>query len=209
MKPSTLAALAALASLCSTILPSTLAAQVPVSLSGTVQRLATPGCDPNATHGIQCSDVLLTGAGVDLTALEGRVVALSGSLDLASGCPSIAVTEAVPASVRTAHFALRGTRLGQSVTFTTIAPAGSIVAHIFGCSRGFLPLGPLGSVLIGVQDAVFVGTGISFGLDLRTERIPNDPSLVDVEIYYQFGYVSITTGFEAGFLNVGCFRIRE
>jgi hypothetical protein len=204
MKQLTLAALAALS-----FLSSPLFAQVPVSLSGTVQRLTAPGCDPNATHGIQCSDVVLTGAGVDLTAFEGRIAALSGTLDLSSGCPSIAVTEAVPASVRTAHFALRGTRLGQSVTFTTIAPAGSIVAHIFGCSRGFLPLGPLGSVLIGVQDAVFVGTGISFGLDLRTERIPNDPSLVDVEIYYQFGYVSITTGFEAGFLNVGCFRIRE
>lgn len=182
-------------------------AQLPIVLTGTIERLAAPACDPAATHRVRCTGVLLKSTAVDLASFEGRTVDIEGPVTLRPLCTVIDVQTANAATTRTLQLALFGTRLGRPVTLTTFSPPGSVIAYVWSGGRGFLPLGPLGTMLIDAQSAIVVGTSVSIGIDIRTERIPNDPNLVGVDIHYQFAYVSLATGLEAGFLDPGCFRI--
>lgn len=203
MIKSVLAALAAFLTLAA------LPAQLPITLKGTVERLPAAGCDPAATHQIRCSEVLLKSSVVDLSALEGRTVDLTGDLVLQPGCLTVDVATAEAASNRTLQLAIFGTRLGRPVTFTTFSPPGSFLVYVWSAGPGFLPLGPFGTLLLDLPSAIVVGTNVSVGIDIRTERIPNDPNLVGVDIHYQFAYASLLTGLEFGFLNPGCFTIQQ
>src|SRR5690606_31328917 len=155
-----------------------------------------------------CTEVLLKSSAVDLDALEGQTVELTGSLELAPGCVTIDVASAAGAAHRTIQLAPFGTRLGRPVVLTSLVPTGSLIFYVFSGNAGFLPLGPLGTVFLDVGSSVFVGNEPSIGVSIRTETIPNDPGLVGVTVWYQFGYLSLLE-LDFGLLNPGCITIQR
>lgn len=184
-------------------------AQIPATLTGRVERLTAAACDPTATHKVTCTDVLLKSSVVDLTTVEGRVMVLSGDVALQIGCPTIDVATATAATEQTIQFSFGGFRIGRTVTITTLSPIGSLLVYLWAGGPGFLPFGQFGSYLLDPAQTIFDQIVPSIGLTVRTETIPNDPSLVGAVIHYQTGYASIATGISFGMLNANCFTIRQ
>jgi len=189
------------------LLTSIAAAQVPVSLTGRVERAGSP-CNPAATHVVGCTEILLRGDGVDLATFEGRIADLTGTADATVGCVLVDVTAAVAAPQSTTTFSLGNYRIDTTVVFTTVAPVGSAVAYFFSCEPGFLPLFDFGTLMLDpLTDFIYWGIDISLGVALRSVRIPNEPGLVGQRALFQTAYVSVTP-FAARLLNAGCFEIR-
>ncbi len=184
-------------------------AQFDITLSGTVEAAPADPCNPNATHRLRCSEILLQSSTVDLAARQGRISNLTGRLIPALGCVTLEVTAAEDAAVRTTTTAIFGYRLGRPVLFTTFAPPGSTILYLFSGGTTFLPLGPLGALMLDSQSLAFVGYRPTIGIDIYTETLPTDPAFVGVDIYHQFGYFSILNGLEGGLMNIGCFQIQQ
>lgn len=190
------------------LLPSFVAAQLPVTLTGRVERAVNP-CNTDATHIVGCTEILLLGSGVDLATWEGRYADLTGTTDGNTACPLVTVTDAVAAPQSTTTFSLGNYSLNSTVIFTTSAPVGAAVAYFFSCEPGFLPVVNFGTLQINpLTDFIYWGIDISVGVALRTARIPNEPGLIGQRALFQTAFVSITPTFEAKLLNAGCFNIR-
>ncbi|MEZ5966501.1 MAG: hypothetical protein R3F56_21880 [Planctomycetota bacterium] len=184
------------------------AAQLPVSLTGRIEPATSP-CNPAATHVVGCTEILLRGDGVDLGALEGRVVDITGVSEGTTACPLVAVTAAVAAPQSTSTFSLGNYRINTNLVFTTTAPVGAAVAYFFSCESGFLPLLTFGTLQLNpLTDFVYWGIDISIGVALRTVRIPNEPGLIGQRALFQTAFVTVTPTFEARLLNAGCFVIQ-
>lgn len=183
--------------------------QVPFSAIGRIVPVSAGACDPTATHQIESTDVLLRSSKVDLSQLEGDIRQIDGTFGLVpANCPTIDVTSTGEPAARTDRFALFGTRIGRPVLFTTFSAPGSIVVRAFSGGPAFLPIGPLGTLLIELPTLVIQSTQISIGIDLYTLNIPNDPALRGICVHYQFGYGSVTNGLEVGLANPGSFMIQ-
>jgi hypothetical protein len=174
------------------LLASSAAAQFEATLTARIDRAPATRCNATATHVAGCTNVHL----------RGRV-------QLGWNCVTIDVADATPANERTTAVALFGYRLGMPVAFTTLAPVGALVPFFFGARPGFLPLGALGTLLLDPFSTQYFTTDISIGATLRVLRIPNDPSLVGVQIYYQTAWAQVTPSLEGTFLNPGCFQITQ
>ena len=184
-------------------------AQFDVNLTGRVLRAPADACHPDATHRIDCTDVLLRSDLVDLGALEGSTVALTGGQVSQSDCVLIDVATAVPATEQTFQIAPFGFRLGQPIVITTVSPIGSLVIYFWSCGSGFVPLGEFGTYMLSLSETIVGQTFISIGVTIRTEVIPNNPSLVGATIHYQTAFVSLVGGLRVGLLNPNCFTIRN
>jgi hypothetical protein len=184
-----------------------LPAQLQTRLTGTIQKVAGTPCNAKATHRVACTELLLYSSLVDLTQLEGRQQTIEGTLRLSPGCTTIEVTAAEAPAQRTTALALFGFRIGRPVTFTTFAPAGSLVAYFFGTGPGFAPLGQFGSLLLDPVGIVYWASDLSIGIALRTATIPNDPQLVGVDIWMQTAWLQLAPTLGGGMLNPTCFTI--
>jgi hypothetical protein len=190
--------------LCAAIAP----AQFATTLTGRIVAAPASPCNASATHMVECTDVLLTSSTVDLGSLVGQTVDLQGNLVPALGCVTLDVTSAAPATARTRLTALQGTRLNRPIIVTTTAPAGSSVFYVFSGGSGFVPLGPFGSLLVDFTTAQVRGPDISIGIALHTWTIPDDPTLVGVNIWIQTAMVAILPAPEGRLLNAICFTIQ-
>ena len=179
-----------------------------VKLTGRVEKAGATPCNPKATHQVACSKVLLVGGKVDLKGWEGRHADLRGtfSIDL-KGCITVTVEEAVKAKVRTTTFALFGYRRGATVSVTTTAPTGAVVATFFGMKPGFLPLGDYGTYLLDPLNSFPYYFTPSVVVALQLWKIPNDPALAGLDILFQTAWLQATPSLDGGFLNPSCFRI--
>jgi hypothetical protein len=191
------------------LLASSAAAQFEATLTARIDRAPATRCNATATHVAGCTNVLLKSSAVNLEENVGRVLHLRGRVQLGWNCVTIDVADATPANERTTAVALFGYRLGMPVAFTTLAPVGALVPFFFGARPGFLPLGALGTLLLDPFSTQYFTTDISIGATLRVLRIPNDPSLVGVQIYYQTAWAQVTPSLEGTFLNPGCFQITQ
>jgi hypothetical protein len=190
------------------LVPALAAAQLPVSLTGRVERAANP-CNPLATHVVGCTELLLVGDGVSLESWEGRIADLTGTSTGSAACPMVTVTGAVAAPQSTATFSLGNYRIDTNVVFTTTAPAGAAVAYFFSCEPGFLPVLEFGTLLLNpLTDFIYWGIDLSIGVALRTVRIPNEPGLIGQRALFQTAFVTVTPTLQARLLNAGCFVIQ-
>ena len=184
------------------------AAQVPVNLTGRVDRVTNP-CDSAATHKVGCTEILLRSDTVNLAGLEGRMVDIVGNSVGAATCPMVDVTEAVAAPMSTSTLALGGYRINTNVIFTTTAPVGAFVLYFFSCEPSFLPVLTFGTLQLNpLTDFMYWSLDISIGVALRNVRIPNEPGLIGQNTLFQTAAVTITPEFSARLLNAGCFVIR-
>lgn len=185
------------------------AAAQAVLLTGRVERAPATPCNAAATHKIACTDILLRSTVLDLTALEGRMVDLTGTSEGSLPCPLVNVSAAVAAAQSTATFSLGGYRINSTVLFTTTAPAGAFVGYFFSSEPGFLPLLDLGTLQLNpLTDFTYWTFDVSIGVALRTVRLPDDPGLVGLRVLFQTGFASITPSLQFKLLNAACFTIR-
>lgn len=196
-----------LASTCLTL--GAVEAQLPgVTLNGRVERV-TSGCDPAAGYRITCSDVQLKSSTVDLSQWVNRTVTLTGTPEVRVGCITVDVATIENAAARTTLLALGGYRIGTSVIITTTAPAGAVVAYVFGAENAFVPLGQFGTYLMDPLTSVYWTFDLSIGLAVRNLPIPRDPALVGHRALFQVVYGAVTPTFELGILNPNCFTITQ
>lgn len=190
------------------VLTSLVAAQLPVTLTGRVDRVTNP-CNPAATHVVGCTEILLHSTAVELSLWEGRLADLTGTSEGTAECPVVNVDGAVAAPQSTSTFSLGNYRINSNVVFTTTAPVGSAVAYFFSCEPGFLPVLTFGTLQLNpLTDFLYWSLDISIGVALRTVRIPNEPGLIGQRALFQTAFVSITPTFEVKLLNAGCFVIQ-
>ena len=117
-------------------------------------------------------------------------------------------SEAIKAApVSTSVFALFGYRPGRDVILTTTAPAGAVTLLFFAFDPGFVPFLDYGSMLLNLLNAFLWSFNLSIGVAIETLRIPNDPSVVGLNILFQTAYVSYQTTISGSFLNNSCFTI--
>lgn len=181
-------------------------AQVMTTVTGRIERAPADRCNLDATHRIQCSNLLLKSDVVDLRALENQTVVLVGDVPIDPSCNTMTVESAEAATEITTIFAPLGFRPGRTVIFTTRAPVGSIVAYLCG-EPGFLPLPfGFGSFLIDPLTATFWATDISIGITPRLLTIPNNSDLIGLRPIFQTLYLSISPP-AASVLNATCFTI--
>ena len=184
------------------------AQQLPVKLTGLVEKVGANPCNPKATHRVECSSVLLVGGKADLKPWEGQYADLKGTFAVdPQGCVTVTVDEAAKAAVKTTTFALFGYRRGATVTVTTTAPTGAVVATFFGLKPGFLPLGDYGAYLLDPLNSFPYYFTPSVVVALQLWKIPDDPALAGLDILFQTAWLQVTPGIDGGFLNPSCFRI--
>lgn len=184
------------------------AAQLPVNLTGRVDRVTDP-CNSTATHKVGCTDILLRSDTVNLAGLEGRMVDIVGASEGATNCPMVNVTEAVAAPMSTSTLALGGYRINTTVIFTTTAPVGSFVFYFFSCEPAFLPVLTFGTLQLNpFTEFLYWTLDVSIGVAIRSVRIPNEPGLIGQLSLFQTAAVTLTPEFSAKLLNAGCFTIR-
>lgn len=187
---------------------SAVSAQLPVRLTGRVERAPATPCTP-ATHKVACTEILLSSKVVSLAQFEGQMVDITGVSAGTATCPLVDVAAVTSAARSTSVFSLGGFRINSTVLFTTTIPAGSFVGYFFSCEPGFSPIADLGTLQLNpLTDFMFWTLDVSIGVALRSVRLPNDPNLVGLYVLFQTGYVSITPTLEFGLLNAGCFTIR-
>lgn len=184
------------------------AAQLPVNLTGRVERVTDP-CNSAATHKVGCTEILLRSDIVNLAGLEGRTVDVVGTSVGAPTCPMVDVTEAVAAPMSTSTLALGGYRINTNVIFTTTAPVGAFVLYFFSCEPSFVPVLTFGTLQLNpLTDFLYWSLDVSIGVALRSVRIPNEPGLIGQNTLFQTAAVTITPEFSAKLLNAGCFTIQ-
>jgi hypothetical protein len=185
------------------------ATQLPVAITGRVERVAGSPCNAAATHTLACTGILLHSSTVDLTTWEGRMADLEGVADGTLTCPSVDVAAAVAAPHSTTTFSLGGYRLGSTVVFTTTAPAGAAVAYFFASEPGFLPFLGFGTLQLDLTaNFIYWGVDVSIGVALRSVRIPNEVGLVGQLALFQTAFIAVTPTLQLKLLNDGCFTIR-
>lgn len=190
------------------LLAATLPAQgLRTTLTGKIEKAPAGACNTAATHRVACTQVLLKSATVDLDSFLNKVVDLEGGISLGIDCVTIDVATAEPAAAATNVIAFLGYRINQTIVYTTTAPAGAIVAYFFSADSGFLPLPFVGTMLLDLPTTQFWTTDVSIGLAIRTMRIPNDPTLVGLKVWYQTGYLAIAPTLGIKLLNPGCFTV--
>jgi hypothetical protein len=190
------------------VLASAALAQVPVTLTGRVERAPASPCAV-ATHRVACTEILLRSKTLNLATLEGQMVDITGVSEGSATCAVVNVSGAVAAAQSTSTFSLGNYRINSTVIFTTTAPVGSFVAYFFSCEPGFLPVVDFGTLQLNpLTDFMFWTFDVSIGVALRTVRLPNEPGLVGLHVLYQTAFASITPAIEVRLLNAGCFDIR-
>lgn len=196
----------ALATLCLALLAPVVSSQQPVNLTGQIEQAPPGPCNVRGTHRIACTNVLLYSATIDLEILEGQVVDLQGQLDVQFGCVAIDVQGVTTAVSTTNTLALLGYNTGSPIIFTTDAPLGSLVSYWFSTGPGFVPLGPVRSLLLDPFATVYGWTDISVGVAVRLVTIPACPPLVGTTFYMQASRLSLSP-FGARLLNPTCFTV--
>ncbi|HLU39755.1 MAG TPA: hypothetical protein VK081_10235 [Planctomycetota bacterium] len=191
-------------------LASTAAAQLPVALTGKIERAGANPCHTSATHRVACTDIFLRSTTVDLSSLEGRTVDLRAVTTVTPGCAVLLdVTEAANAAYATSTLALGGYRRNATVVFTTTAPVGALVAYFFASQPGFLPFLTFGTLQLDpTANFLYWTFDVSIGVALRTVRIPDEPALVGQVALFQTAFVSVAPELRFGLLNAGCFTIQ-
>lgn len=194
----------------------TTSATAQTTLTGTfiIEKLASaPRCSPKATHKVKCTDIhLFADTGVNIAQWEGRVADVEYRLEVAT-CVTLRVTKIGAARYYLRISPYRGgqNRLGDRVDFRTRAPFLSIVPFVFASKAGFVPLGPFGTLSSDPVTLLWIKNDVALlGSARNIITIPNDTSLVDVEIIQQSAYLSINSSGPTGaLLNVDCFTIKK
>lgn len=197
------------------LLACTLPAQIgtaTVCITGRVLPVSGPTiCMQGETHYLECTRVFLRSLAIDLTRLEGRLVRLVGR-DIGVTCRVLEVVAAMPpiATLATCGTPSIGCPiklkvcpggLGLFWTFVALRPG----FHPLGC--GGLPGGFEGTVLLG-QPAVTNGSGpLGAGCGEVIQRIPTDPNLVGLDVWFQGARVDIGPVGPFQLTNVECIRI--
>ncbi|PIE22187.1 MAG: hypothetical protein CSA62_13985 [Planctomycetota bacterium] len=184
-----------------------------VSLTGIVEKLAkAPVFFPKATHRVKCTKIYLVAEKpLDLSKWEGKTVDLEGRLQLALGV-AIKVNKLARArydlKIRPALF--NKARIGDLMTWRTTAPFLAVVPLTFGAKPSFLPIPRIGTLQINPLTLYvhsFKVAALGFTLDMI--RIPNDKTLIGMEIRNQGSFVDVRNPKKpvVRLLNVDCFRI--
>ena len=186
-------------------------AQFTTTMTGKVEAAPASPCNATATHRIACTDILLKSSTLDLAPYLNRVALLTGNVQirLFPYCVTLDVTAVENATNRTTAISLSNYRINSNVIVSTFAPIGAAVPMLFAAGPGFVPLGAWGTLMLDPATMFYWATDVSVGLTLRSIPIPNDPSLVNVQIIFQTGYATVTPAVEFGLLNPICFTIRS
>jgi hypothetical protein len=182
-----------------------------ITASGRVQAVGPGACDPAATHTFQCGPVLLHSKAVELAALVGNYVTLSGTARVAPGCTqlSVEVTDAKSADSRVTTFSLTNYRIGSNVTVFTTAPVGAVFLHFFAVEQFVLPLGSFGTLFLQPTGTQNWANGIGIGFPFPSVlAIPNSTALVGCSPNFQALVVDAANPLESALTNDACFVIR-
>lgn len=182
-----------------------------VCVRGRVERASGISiCAVRFTHRLQCPNLLLNSATVNLQSYEGQIVELCGTLSSLPPCRRLDVT-----SVNTTvdHLNLVGPvayalpRGGIAQFDLGITPA-RLWLLFYSDGRGFTDLGATGVLQLGTRILYFAdGFLDGAGQSSFQAQVPNDPALASVWLYFQPVFVDLAT-LQAALGNADCFQIQ-
>jgi hypothetical protein len=175
-----------------------LAAAQSVMLRGKVE-------DVSGTTGqfiVDCTNVDLSSAAFNLNLFVGSQTEIHGTWNGSSTNPAVVVTaiQLVPETFEIGG----GGKIGETAKPTVTGAPGSLATTFASTSTSFAPLGAWGSVFLG-GNPFHTGTGTIPGggtLELAIQ-IPNDPTLVGVDVFGQ-GAIIDTVGGTVLLTNPDC-----
>lgn len=134
---------------------------------------------------VDCTDTALTSAAFDLNAWVGQQVELTGTWNGSSASPSVEVTAIAP--IAESFEIGGGAKIGDQAVFAVTSNPGDLTVMFAALGAGFAPTRRAGTLLLDANPIVEIGSGVVRG-DGRLEitvDIPDDPSIVGIEVFGQ------------------------
>jgi hypothetical protein len=154
---------------------------------------------------LDCTDVDLSSIAFNLNLFVGQHVEIQGTWNGSVGTPAV-VVEAI-ANVPESFEIGGGGKIGEQAHPTVTAAPGSLAFTFASVSTSFLPLGAAGTGFLGGNPfSTGSGTVGGAGVLQLNVPVPNDPSLIGVDI---FGQAIVLDAGSFSFTNPDCKELKS
>ncbi len=181
------------------------AATQEVAVTGVVKPIGAPVC-AGATHELECTDVTLASAVIDLDALIGQNVRLTGKL---TGAPCATLDVGASEPPVATLISCGNPVPGCGMRFR-VGPSGVIGQYwlFYSPFSDVVPLSPQKGTLLLGNPFFLLASGLTFGDEAAVDIVlPSDTSLTGVEVFLQGARRDVGPVGPIQFSNAICFTI--